>query len=98
MLDSNQRPPPCKGGLVVSQMFVIVQISLQTDLFSLLNCCCRSPLFVWVGVKLVSTTVGIITGFSHVYMICSPFTGAGRIRTCDPRIRSPQRWVRRGSL
>jgi hypothetical protein len=31
MLDSNQRPPPCKGELVLSQSFAVVQISLQTS-------------------------------------------------------------------
>src|SRR5215210_686180 len=50
MLDLNQRPPPCKGGLLTSQTFVVVQNSLQTDVFSLLNRCCCSPSFVWVGV------------------------------------------------
>jgi hypothetical protein len=53
MLDLNQRPPPCKEELVISQTFVVVQISLQTEVFSLLDRCCRSPLFVWVGVLLV---------------------------------------------
>ena len=53
MLDLNQRPPPCKGEVIVSQTFVIVQIFLQTDVFSLLNRSYCSPLFVWVGVLLV---------------------------------------------
>ena len=50
MLDLNQRPPPCKGGLVVSQPFVVVQIYLQIGIFSLLSRCGCSPLFVWVSV------------------------------------------------
>jgi hypothetical protein len=53
MLDLNQRPPPCKGELVISQTFAVVQISLQTEVFPLLGHCCRSPLFVWVGVLMV---------------------------------------------
>ncbi len=37
----------------MSQTFVVVQIFLQTEVFSLLDHCCRSPLFVWVGVLMV---------------------------------------------
>src|SRR5215217_6814165 len=50
ILDLNQRPPPCKGELSISQTFVVVQICLQTSVFSLPSRCCCSPLFVWVGV------------------------------------------------
>ncbi|MBV9453191.1 MAG: site-specific integrase [Rubrobacter sp.] len=46
MLDSNQRPPPCKGELISSQKFVLVQISLQIAAFSLLKSHLRSSLFV----------------------------------------------------
>ena len=51
MLESNQRPPPCKGELVISQTFVVVQIFLLTSTFSVLSCRLCSPLFVWVGVR-----------------------------------------------
>src|SRR5215211_3301753 len=53
LLGLNQRPPPCKGSLVISQPFVVVQISPQTDILLLLSCCCL-PLFVWVGVLMVN--------------------------------------------
>src|SRR5215212_2833104 len=50
MLELDQLPPPCKGGLVDSQPFVVVQISLQIGIFSFLSRSGCSPLFVWVGV------------------------------------------------
>ena len=53
MLDSNQRPPPCKGKMIISQTFVVVQISLQIDVFPPLGRCYRSPLFAWDGVLIV---------------------------------------------
>jgi hypothetical protein len=63
MLDSNQRLPPCKGGLVISQPFVVVQISLQIDAFPLLKHCCCSSLFVWVGVL-----IGVLNPWRNAYM------------------------------
>src|SRR5215210_7507591 len=59
MLELNQLPPPCKGGLVDSQPFVVVQISLQIGIFSLLSRCGCSPLFVWVGVLIGVHNPGI---------------------------------------
>src|SRR5215208_2004296 len=50
MLESNQRPPPCKGELVISQTFVVVQIFLLTSTFSVLSCRLCSPLFAAVRV------------------------------------------------
>ena len=50
MLDSNQRPPPCKGEVIVSQTFAVVQISLQMSVFALLIVHLRPQLFAWVGV------------------------------------------------
>jgi hypothetical protein len=58
MLDLNQRPPPCKGELVVSQTFVVVQTFLQTGEFTLLTLCLCSLLFAWVGV-LITVLIGV---------------------------------------
>lgn len=55
MLGSNQRPPPCKGGLILSQVFNVVQKYLQNGGLVYSGRRTRSRLFAWVGVKLVST-------------------------------------------
>ena len=76
MLDLNQRPPPCKGGLILSQVFTVVQKYLQISTFTRAGHRGCSLLFAWVGVKLVSTGVGALPGLSHVCTICHPFRGA----------------------
>ena len=43
--------------MILSRLFVSVQKVLQTSVF-ILNCCRQcSPLFVWVGVRLVSAVI-----------------------------------------
>src|SRR5215211_3290736 len=82
LLGLNQRPPPCKGSLVISQPFVVVQISLQTDILSLLSRCCL-PLFVWVGVLMVQ----------RGQTSPAPLSKARRL----PKSR-PKTWARSGGL
>jgi hypothetical protein len=53
MLGSNQRPLPCEGRSIRSQLFAGVQKHLQNSVFTSGNICDCSPLFVWVGVLLV---------------------------------------------
>ena len=51
MLDLNQRPPPCKGGSIISWLFADVQKLLQISAFALAGHRGCSLLSVWVGVK-----------------------------------------------
>jgi hypothetical protein len=79
MLGSNQRPPPCKGKSIMPQTFVVVQIFLQTDVFPLLNRCCCSALFMWIGVLTVYKILVVTSMLSHFCMNYSPFRGARQI-------------------
>ena len=45
MLDSNQRPPPSKGGVRVPLLFAVIQKYPQKGAFSFLHYCLCSPLF-----------------------------------------------------
>src|SRR5215207_6474495 len=54
MLDLNQRPPPCKGGVIVSRPFASVQKYLQKSIFSFLSHRLCSPSLAWVVVRLSS--------------------------------------------
>ena len=67
------------------QRFVVVQIFLQTGVLSLLNHCCCSPLFAWVGVLLVYTFLKATQMLPHFCTICNSFTGDGT-RTHTVRI------------
>jgi hypothetical protein len=57
MLGSNQRPLPCEVRSILSWLFAAVQKLLQISIFSLEDHRECSPLFVWVGVLLVYTSL-----------------------------------------
>src|SRR5215217_7698095 len=65
--DSNPSPPPCKGESTTSRLFADVQKLLQITIFSLIGFRECSPLFVQVGVKLVSTGVDLAV-LLHAYL------------------------------
>ena len=73
MLDLNQRPPPCKGEFMLSQLFTGVQKYLEISTFTLAGHRGCSLLFTWVGVKLVSAILEAKPMLSHFCTICSLF-------------------------
>jgi hypothetical protein len=79
MLDSNQRPPPCKGDTITPWLFANVQKLLQISKFSLARYHGCSLLFTWVGVKLVST--GVDPARTPTYPV---------IALCFPGVREKQ--------
>ena len=54
MLGSNQEPLPCEVSTIVCWRFLELAKLLQISIFLLRLCYQCSPLFAWVGVKLVS--------------------------------------------
>jgi hypothetical protein len=59
MLGSNQRPLPCEGRSIRSWSFMTVQKYLQNRVLPSGSIRVYSPLFAWVGVLLVYTSLTV---------------------------------------
>ena len=80
MLRSNQHPLLCKVRSIMSWLFAGVQKVLQNGIFAFGGIRVRSSLFVWVGVLLVYTDLGMLTT-----KLCK--TSALRLPSPDPVAR-----------